>query len=85
MDAIREPQKEASLKRLRSGWNGDRKRDWPGGNQNNMHKYMKKNKEEIADLPGRNKRSVWTVSVRCFKGSHFATYPPELIRPWKIC
>jgi len=31
--------------------------------------------------PVRNKRSVWTVSLRPFKGAHFATYPPELIRP----
>ena len=30
---------------------------------------------------GRNKRSVWTVTTRPYKGAHFATYPPELIRP----
>jgi len=29
----------------------------------------------------RNKRSVWTVSTQSFKGAHFATFPPELIRP----
>lgn len=29
----------------------------------------------------RNKRSVWTVSPKPFKGAHFATFPPELIRP----
>lgn len=29
----------------------------------------------------KNKRSVWTVPVRPYKGSHFATFPPELIRP----
>jgi DNA modification methylase len=29
----------------------------------------------------RNKRSVWTVPVRAFKGAHFATFPPDLIRP----
>lgn len=29
----------------------------------------------------RNKRSVWTVSTRSFKGAHFATFPPDLIRP----
>jgi len=28
----------------------------------------------------RNKRSVWTVSIRGFKGAHFATYQPDLIR-----
>lgn len=29
----------------------------------------------------RNKRDVWTVSTRPFKGAHFATFPPELIKP----
>lgn len=29
----------------------------------------------------RNKRSVWTVPTVPFPGSHFAVYPPELIRP----
>lgn len=29
----------------------------------------------------RNKRSVWTVNTRPFKGAHFATFPPELIEP----
>jgi len=29
----------------------------------------------------RNKRSVWTVSTKPFKGAHFATFPPELITP----
>ncbi len=29
----------------------------------------------------RNKRSVWTVNARPFKGAHFATFPPELITP----
>ena len=27
----------------------------------------------------RNKRSVWTVATRPYKGAHFATFPPELI------
>ena len=29
----------------------------------------------------RNKRSVWSVNKKPYKGAHFATYPPELIRP----
>lgn len=31
--------------------------------------------------PKRNKRSVWTVSTKPFKGAHFATYPDTLILP----
>lgn len=30
---------------------------------------------------GRNRRSVWTVATRPYKGAHFATFPPALIEP----
>lgn len=29
----------------------------------------------------RNRRSVWTVSTKPYKGAHFATFPPDLIEP----
>ena len=29
----------------------------------------------------RNKRSVWTIATKPFKGAHFATFPPDLIKP----
>lgn len=29
----------------------------------------------------RNRRSVWNVSTKPFKGAHFATFPPDLIEP----
>jgi DNA modification methylase len=29
----------------------------------------------------RNKRSVWTVPTAPYSGAHFATYPPDLIKP----
>lgn len=29
----------------------------------------------------RNRRTVWTVATTPFKGSHFATFPPDLIKP----
>jgi DNA modification methylase len=28
-----------------------------------------------------NKRSVWTVTTKPYKGAHFATFPPDLIEP----
>jgi DNA modification methylase len=36
-----------------------------------------------ADCKGetRNRRSVWTVATRPYKGAHFATFPPALIEP----
>lgn len=29
----------------------------------------------------RNRRSVWTIATKPFKGAHFATFPPALIEP----
>jgi DNA modification methylase len=29
----------------------------------------------------KNRRSVWTVPTRPYKGAHFATFPPDLIEP----
>ena len=29
----------------------------------------------------RNRRSVWTVATKPYSGAHFATFPPDLIRP----
>lgn len=37
---------------------------------------------ERADGGGmRNRRSVWNVNTRPFPGAHFATFPPDLVRP----
>lgn len=37
------------------------------------------NKENL--LGFRNRRTVWTIASRGFAEAHFATYPPELVRP----
>lgn len=37
--------------------------------------------ESTYDLYTRNRRSVWTVSTKPYKGAHFATFPPALIEP----
>ena len=33
------------------------------------------------NLETRNRRSVWTVATQPYSGAHFATFPPELIKP----
>ena len=40
-----------------------------------------KNIEEGKTYPTRNKRDVWKVNVKPYKGAHFATYPTALIEP----
>ena len=41
------------------------------------------NKLQAGDTtyPNRNKRSVWTIPTKPYKGAHFATFPEELINP----
>jgi len=29
----------------------------------------------------RNRRSVWTITTKPYKGAHFATFPPDLVEP----
>jgi DNA modification methylase len=38
-------------------------------------------REDVAYNQTRNRRSVWSVPVRPYKGAHFATFPPALIEP----
>ena len=41
-----------------------------------------RNEKPIPNNPlGKNKRSVWTVNLKAYKGSHFACFPPNLIEP----
>ena len=39
------------------------------------------NKGSAGNNGKRNKRSVWTVATKPFKGAHFATFPMDLIEP----
>jgi DNA modification methylase len=50
-----------------------------GQQPNTMH--LKRLQGEEYMSPVRNKRSVWTVSTKPYKGAHFATFPEKLIEP----
>lgn len=39
------------------------------------------NMKAVGRTDKRNRRSVWSVATRPYKGAHFATYPPALIEP----
>jgi DNA modification methylase len=45
------------------------------------HQLGRSSDKERADDGKRNRRSVWTVATRPYKGAHFATFPPALIEP----
>ena len=55
-----------------------------GGNKygdNDDPKYATRSGNVSKEYLMANKRSVWTVCTKPFKGAHFAVYPTELIRP----
>jgi DNA modification methylase len=57
----------------------DRKQDQVGNRRYTGFNARWDSQEETPST--RNKRDVWLVSTRPFKGAHFATFNPELITP----
>ncbi len=49
--------------------------------QNPDEFYRTKSGHAYDFRPYRNKRDVWTVSTKPYKGAHFATFPEDLIEP----
>jgi DNA modification methylase len=47
----------------------------------NGENYQRGMQQAMKDPMRRNRRSVWTVATRPYKGAHFATFPPALIEP----
>ena len=43
--------------------------------------YFELKTDEVAVSDKKNKRSVWSITNKSYKGAHFATYPPDLIEP----
>ena len=78
-DSISEPLKPESIVRNQTGWNGNEQRGYISGHQNHMSKYL--GSDAAKESTTRNRRTVWTVATRPYSGAHFATFPPDLIRP----
>ncbi len=73
--AIKEPVANSSISRL---------------SQNNLPNQLGSDRvpfktngtmKAVGNTEIRNKRSVWTITTKPFKGAHFATFPPDLIEP----
>lgn len=45
------------------------------------HQLGRSSDKERVEDGKRNRRSVWTVATRPYKGPHFAVFPPQLIEP----
>ena len=77
-EAVKEKQGEVT-RRAATFRNGG---DYTGGNSfNNSQRKEKDSHGDGEEGTGRNRRSVWTVATKPFKGAHFATFPPKLIEP----
>ena len=71
-DAIREPHKPESLKRMGHKYQGYRKVKL----LSNRPHY--RNPNHMCHPLGRNKRSVWAIPKRGYRGGHSATFPFEI-------
>ena len=68
-EAIKEPAKD---------WGT---RDRTNGEYHNEGTGLQPHSGLTKSYPTKNKRSVWSVTKKPYKGAHFATFPPELIEP----
>lgn len=96
-DAISEPVAESTIKRVQQDLDNQQGSYTPSkanGKMKAVVRYGGKKYTENPDAfyrtksgnmynfrPKRNKRDVWTVTTKPFKGAHFATFPPDLIEP----
>lgn len=84
-----EPQKQVSLRRAFSKNNPENRKGDNNGSEpytikhKNQSKYHEKLMQSIIDGEPleRNKRCVWEVPTKSYRGGHFAVFPHELIKP----
>jgi DNA modification methylase len=77
-EAIKEPAVTAGQSiKMADGWDTG-----PGGH-GSFHRNGRQKGERDTGTQSqtRNRRSVWTIATRPYKGAHFATFPPQLVEP----
>jgi len=88
-EAVKEPQQDISVKRAYSTNNVNDRKDADidklgyaisGTSQNKTYERMRE-KIDNGWKPVRNKRDVWYIATKPYKGAHYAVFPPELIKP----
>jgi DNA modification methylase len=77
-DAVREPLTMTPQRRLTPTGFG---RQGAPGMRSQEGVMLADEPTQFGNPLGRNRRSVWTVATRPYKGAHFATFPPALIEP----
>jgi len=74
-ESVKEPVAESTVSRLsqKNLMNQNGSTRVPGKTNGNM--------KAVGNTETRNRRSVWTVTTKPFRGAHFATFPIDLITP----
>ncbi len=80
-DAIREPARAQATPESASRRNSFARETKYTEGEHGQTAQHRAGRDDVDYDETRNKRSVWTVSTASFKGAHFATFPPDLIRP----
>jgi DNA modification methylase len=78
--AVKEPVSEVSLKRAEYGWDSDRP-STKNASMGGSGIHVEKMGTRFVNPEGRNRRSVWTITTKPFKGAHFAVMPEALVEP----
>ena len=89
LDAIREPHKDVSMERIKSGLHQTHPEDSGVAVSKTETDEMG---ERFCNPAGKNPGDVFEVTTKPFPGAHFAVYPPELVEkpikatcPPKVC
>ena len=77
-EAAYDGRKDEQFKGAIKSYDGVMPNGQPQSFAQNGHPRWNKNSEGVRV---RNKRDVWTVTTKPYKGAHFATFPPDLIDP----
>ena len=93
-DSVSSDKRPSALQRAREKGYATKDRQNPEAYLKNIPRYGGKKYTENPDVfyrtksgnaydyrPKRNKRDVWAVTTKPYKGAHFATFPPDLIEP----
>lgn len=79
-EAIKEPARYSGIKGM-DGSGFKPPQNFNGKHSGGSQTLPPRKNVEGKDDGTRNKRSVWTVTTKPYKGAHFATFPPDLIEP----
>ena len=76
-ESIKEPLASSSIPRLQQDI-----KNQIGTTRAHGGKKINGNFKAVGNIEkGRNKRNVWTITTKPFRGAHFATFPKDLIEP----